>query len=95
MGAMGSAIASLVTQTFIIAVEMYIAITKFHFKIEKTFVFKLSIFTLGVILFNIFCHYLPFHWGIDFMITLFATLILVFVTRLINIKHVLMLFKIS
>lgn len=94
-GAMGSAIASLVTQTFIIAVEIYIAITKFHFKVEKTFIFKLSIFTLGVIFFNIISHYLPFYWGIDFMIMLFATLVLVFVSRLINIKHVLMLFKIS
>lgn len=94
-GAMGSAIASLVTQTFIIAVEIYIAITKFHFKVEKTFIFKLSIFTLGVIFFNVISHYLPFYWGIDFMIMLFATLVLVFVSRLINIKHVLMLFKIS
>lgn len=95
LGAMGSAIASLVTQTFIIVVEMYIAINKFQFKIERPFIFKISIFTLGVILINVFSHYLPFHWGIDFMIMLVATFILVFVTRLINIKHVLMLFKIS
>lgn len=94
-GAMASAVAAIVTHSYIVMVEIAIAMKKFQFQISRTFILRLSIFAFGVMAINLISYRLPFHWGIDFIIMLIATLVLVFVSRLINIKQVLSLFKAS
>lgn len=92
-GAKGSAIASLVTHSFIISLEVYLAIKIFEFKIETMFVVKLLIFVMGVIACNVISKYIPFDWKFNFIAMLGGTLLFVFISRLIKISEVMALFK--
>ena len=92
-GAMGSAVASLVTQLFVITAEIIIALSVFKFKIEKRFLAKLLIFTAGLILINFISYRLPFHWGINFGLMVTGSILIVFISRLIHVKNILDLIK--
>jgi len=87
-GALGSAIASLVTQTFTALTQIIISFRKFKFKINLKFLFIMSIFILAYSLICVGANQLPFNWLVNLSITLCGGVILALITKLINIKSI-------
>jgi len=84
--ALGSAVASLITQWITALAQLIIAKRIFKFKINLKRIFFLVFFVIGVYFTARFSTYIDFNWIYKFIGVLLSTLILAFVFRLINLK---------
>lgn len=93
--AMGSAVASLVTQTFTAVAQVLIAKKLFNFKINYKFILSLFLFSAVICGIGIFSKYFFSNWLLGIATLVIAGIIIAFATRLINLKalYVLMMDK--
>ncbi|MCX6257691.1 MAG: polysaccharide biosynthesis C-terminal domain-containing protein [Bacteroidia bacterium] len=84
--AAGSAVASLVTQSFTALAQLFIASRVFRFKVDFRLIMKLALFTLAVVLLGYLSVQLPYHWVLRFTGFIALCCIIAFLTRLINLK---------
>lgn len=91
--ALGSAIASLVTQTFVAILQVLLAKKIFQFSIDLKRIAIFVLFIGGVLLFSMFSVDLDFNWVYKFIAILVFTMILAFLLRLIHLKVLVDLLK--
>ena len=91
--ALGSAIASLVTQTFVAILQVLLAKKIFKFSINLKQIAIFVLFIVGVFLFSMFSVDLDFNWIYKFIAILVFTMILAFLLRLIHLKVLVDLLK--
>lgn len=84
--ALGSAIASLVTQTLTAAVQVILVYRVFKFAPEMTNLIKFALFAIGLILMGWLLRQLPVNWFYQVSILAGAGLLLAFLVRLLNMK---------
>ena len=91
--AVGTAIASLCTQLFIITAEIILAVKIFSLKITKTYVIRLCCFLLSTVFAGWLSLQLPFDWKINFIVMICLCGCFVFVFGLVKIKEIVLLMK--
>jgi O-antigen/teichoic acid export membrane protein len=91
--AMGSAIASVVTQFLTCLIQVFISYKVFKFHINKRLLISLFLFIVGIIFANYFTLNLTTSWIYNFAIMLIFSGLLAFVTGMINPKSVLRFIK--
>ncbi len=91
--ALGSAIASLVTQLTTGLLQVYICYKVFHFKINKRLLLSLFLFVAGLFFINYFTMHLTTRWMLNFVIMLTFSGLLAFVTGMVNPRSVLRFIK--
>jgi len=91
--ALGSAIASLITQFLMGLCQVYLCYKTFKFKVNKRLLLALFLFITGLFLINYFTVNLTKQWMLNFIIMLTFSGLLAFVTGMINPKSVLRFLK--
>jgi len=91
--AMGSAVASVCTQLFIIVAEIILVIRLFKIRLSKSYLFKLIGLMLLVIPLTWISTKLPFMWQIQLIIALFFSVFLSFLFGLFKFKELILLIK--
>jgi O-antigen/teichoic acid export membrane protein len=91
--AMGSAIASLITQFLTGLFQVYLSYKVFKFKVNKRLLLALLLFIVGLIFTNYFTLHLTKQWMLNFSIMLIFSGLLALVTGVINPKSLLRLIK--
>ncbi len=91
--AMGSAIASIITQFGTAIAQVFIAYRLFKFKVNKRILIALFSFIIGLVLVNYLTVNITQNWMFNFAIMLILSGLLAFVTGMINIKSVLRFLK--
>ncbi len=91
--AVGSAIASVVTQFLMGLCQVYLAYKVFKFKVNKRLLLALFLFIIGLFLINYLTFNLTKQWMLNFIIMLTFSGLLAFVTGMINPKSVLRFLK--
>jgi Na+-driven multidrug efflux pump len=91
--ALGSAIASVVTQFLTCLIQVFISYKVFKFHINKRLLLSLFFFIVGIIFANYFTMNLTGVWIYNFVIMLIFSGLLAFVTGMISIKSVLRFIK--
>ena len=86
--ALGSAIASVITQLVTALIQVIIAYKIFKLKINYRFLILLLIFVVGVVLIGVISKDLPYNWIISMVIMVFFSTILAFSIGLIKIKSI-------
>ena len=89
--ALGSAIASVCTQMFIITAEIIISVKVFSLKITKGYVIRLLCFVLFTVIAAWLSLKLPFSWSVNFIIMLCFCALLVIMLGLVKVKEILKL----
>ncbi|NVO03346.1 MAG: oligosaccharide flippase family protein [Bacteroidetes bacterium] len=91
--AVGSAYASLTTQFITSIVQVLIVQKLFKFKLNYFFLFRLIIFTLGVLLINYFTFEIFKDWKINFAIMLILSGVFSLLIRLLDVKNIIKIAK--
>jgi O-antigen/teichoic acid export membrane protein len=91
--ALGSAIASLVTQLITGLLQVYLCYKVFHFKFNKKLLISLFLYVIGLFFINYFTLNLTKQWMFNFVIMLTFSGLLAFVTGMVNPKSVLRFIK--
>jgi O-antigen/teichoic acid export membrane protein len=91
--AMGSAIASVVTQFLMGLSQIYLCYKAFHFKVNKRLILAVFLFIIGLFIINYLTLNLTKQWMINFIIMLTFSGLLAFVTGMVNPKSVLRFLK--
>jgi O-antigen/teichoic acid export membrane protein len=91
--ALGSAIASLVTQLITGLLQVYLCYKVFHFHVNKKLLTSLFLFIVGLFFINFFTLNLTTQWMVNFVIMLIFSGLLAFVTGMVNPKSVLRFIK--
>jgi O-antigen/teichoic acid export membrane protein len=91
--AMGSVIASIITQFGTAIAQVFIAYRLFKFKVNKRLLIALFSFIIGLVLVNYLTVNITQNWMFNFAIMLILSGLLAFVTGMINIKSVLRFLK--
>lgn len=89
----GSAFASLTTQTLTAIVQVILAKKILAFNINYKLIFRMFIFSLGVLILGYFCKRLEIHWMKSFVILATISFVFAFVIKLINIRSFLNILK--
>ncbi|MEI6747944.1 MAG: oligosaccharide flippase family protein [Bacteroidales bacterium] len=84
--AQGAAVASLITQFIIAALQVFIVIKTFRLKTNIRYLFNLTEYVSGVILISFLSRLLPFDWKISFLSLLLVSAMLAFMLRLLDIR---------
>ena len=93
MHALGSAIASVVTQFLTCLIQVFISYKVFKFHINKRLLISLILFIVGIVFANYFTMNLTTYWVYNFVIMLIFSGLLAFITGMINPKSVLRFIK--
>ncbi len=91
--ALGSAIASVVTQFLTCLIQVFISYKVFKFHVNKRLLISLVLFITGIVFANYFTLNLTTYWVYNFAIMLIFSGLLAFVTGMINPKSVLRFVK--
>jgi len=91
--ALGSAYASLITQTLTAFVQVLIVQYIFKFRINYKYIFTLVAFVLGVIIFSYISTLLPFLWIVNIALIGMASFSLALLLKLFSIKELVKIFK--
>ncbi len=91
--AMGSAIASLITQFLTGFYQVYLSYKVFKFRVNKRLLLALFLFIIGLFFVNYFTFNLTNKWMFNFVIMLIFSGLLAFVTGMVNPKSVLRFIK--
>ncbi|MBR4513150.1 MAG: oligosaccharide flippase family protein [Bacteroidales bacterium] len=90
--AMGSAVASLLTQGFIIISEMVVARRTFRLNVPWRFMAGVAGYTAAALLCALGCRHLPLHWGGQLSVAVAACIGMLFLFRLVRKEEVSALF---
>lgn len=85
--AVGSAIATLITQFTISAVQVYLVYNMFRFRCNYKLLLKLMVFVSGVVLTGYFSRQLTDNWQINIVVMGAVSVILSFIVRLVSLRH--------
>ncbi len=91
--ALGSAIASVVTQFLTCLIQVFISYKVFKFRINMRLLTSLFLFIIGIVFTNYFTMNLTTNWIYNFVIMLIFSGLLAFITGMINPKSVLRFIK--
>ena len=91
--ALGSAVASLVTQLITGLLQVYICYRVFNFRVNKKLLTALVLFVAGLFFVNYFTLHLTNRWMLNFLIMLIFSGLLAFVTGMVNPRSVLRFIK--
>jgi len=91
--ALGSAVASLITQFSTALVQVLIVQYNFKFRINYRLLFTLCLFAVGVIVINYFSKMLSSQFLVNFSLMVAASILWAFLIRLISIKSMLRILK--
>lgn len=91
--AMGSALASLLTQGFVIVSEMLVARRVFAYRIPWRFLAGVAAYTFAAVFCAIACQYLPLPWGMQLGVALPVCILFLFLFRLVKREDVAALFS--
>jgi len=91
--AIGSAVASVCTQLFIIIAEIVVAVKIFSLKITKSYFIRLFCFSIFTVFVGWLSLKLPFDWKFNFTVMICFSVLLVFIFGLVKIKEVVSLVK--
>jgi O-antigen/teichoic acid export membrane protein len=86
--AVGSAVASVCTQLFIITVEIILAVKTFSLKITKGYLIRMLCFLFFTVIAGWFSVKLPFDWKVNFAVMICLCVCFVFVFGLVKVKEV-------
>ena len=86
--AFGSAISSLITQFITAGVQVYLASRIFKFRTNKRLLVQLALFTVGIILVNIFTYNLSKNWMLNFLLMSGISCAWALITGLISTKSI-------
>jgi O-antigen/teichoic acid export membrane protein len=84
--ALGAAVASLITQFIIAALQVVIVLQTFSFRINLHFVIRLVSFAAGVIILSYLSRFLPFDWKVELGVLLLFSAFLAFALGLLNLR---------
>ncbi|MDY0102549.1 MAG: oligosaccharide flippase family protein [Lentimicrobium sp.] len=93
LGALGSAWASVVTQSFMAVVQVILASIFFQFRINISFLVRLILFFSGVILINWFASGLEIYWVKSALLVVAASVVLAGLLQLLHIRNFIRIFK--
>jgi O-antigen/teichoic acid export membrane protein len=91
--ALGSAVASLITQMLTGLLQVYICYRVFNFHVNRRLLLALFFFISGLFFINYFTLHLTNQWMVNFLIMLIFSGLLAFVTGMVNPKSVLRFIK--
>lgn len=91
--ALGSAIASLVTQLITGLLQVYLCYKVFHFKVNKKLLVSLCLYIVGLFFINYFTLNLTKQWMFNFVIMLIFSGVLAFATGMLSTKSILRFIK--
>ncbi len=91
--ALGSAIASVVTQFLTCLIQVFISYKVFKFHVNKRLLISVFLFIVGIVFANYFTLNLTTYWVYNFVIMLIFSGLLAFITGMINPKSVLRFIK--
>lgn len=91
--AMGSAIASVITQFVTALIQVFICRKKFHFKVNYRLLVLLFTFIVGIIAINYISKQLPFFWLINFGIMTVGCGLWAFISGLMSVKGMFRILK--
>jgi len=91
--AMGSAIASVITQFFTALIQVFISYKVFKFRVNKRLLISLVLFIITLVFANYFTLTLTKSWMFNFMIMLIFSGVLAFATGMVSTKSVLRFIK--
>jgi O-antigen/teichoic acid export membrane protein len=86
--AMGSAMASLITQFLTAIVQFYLAARIFKFRVNKRLIIQLAAFISGIVVANIFTYGVFHNWMINFALMTIISCVWALVTGLISVKSI-------
>jgi O-antigen/teichoic acid export membrane protein len=92
--ALGSAVSSLVTQLITGILQVYICYRVFHFHVNKKLLASFFFFLAGLVFINYFTLHLTSRWMVNFIIMLTFSVLLAFVTGMVNPRSVFRFFKV-
>ncbi|HQQ93805.1 MAG TPA: oligosaccharide flippase family protein [Bacteroidia bacterium] len=84
--AMGSAVASVITQFVTALIQVYLSYKVFNLKLNSRLLLSLFFFIIGIILANYFTLTLTGRWMLNFLIMLIFSVVLAFATGMVNPK---------
>ncbi len=93
MGALGSAIASLITQSLTALMQVLLVLYKFKFKISIPKSVKLVIYIFGVYLMTRFVPVLDVDWHYSFLLLLLVSILFAFSIRLVTFRDLYLIVK--
>lgn len=91
--AVGSAISSLITQVLTALAQVLMVQHVFKFKVNYKLLITLSVFVIGVVVFNVISKSLSGSWIINFFLMLSASILWAFIIRLISLQSILRVIK--
>ncbi|MBE9467911.1 MAG: oligosaccharide flippase family protein [Bacteroidetes bacterium] len=91
--ALGSAIANLITQSFIAISQIFISKKTFKFKNNYKLVSRIIIYVAGIFVLGQITRDLPYKWGFSFSIMIVLSVIFAFGLKLFNIKDIYKIIK--
>lgn len=91
--ALGSAIASLVTQLLTGLLQVYLCYKVFHFKVNKKLLTSLGLYIVGLFFINYFTLNLTKQWMFNFVIMLIFSSLLAFVSGMFSTKSIIRFIK--
>ena len=93
MGALGSAWASLITQALMALIQVMLATLFFRFRINASYLMRLMVFLIGVLLINWLASGWEFYWVKSALIVVSASIVLAALLRLLYIENIIRIFK--
>jgi O-antigen/teichoic acid export membrane protein len=84
--AQGAAVASLLTQFIIAALQVFIVVKVFRFVPNIRYLMNLAAFVSGVILISFLSRLMPFDWKLSFIALLLVSAMLAFMLRLLDLR---------
>jgi O-antigen/teichoic acid export membrane protein len=91
--AVGSAYASLFAQYTTAVIQLIVAARLFKFKVDYRYLLTLAIFLAGLVFLNVFSKQIFENWMYNFMVMVFAAILLAMVLKLLNIKGLIEILK--
>ncbi|MDQ3193185.1 MAG: oligosaccharide flippase family protein [Bacteroidota bacterium] len=83
---LGAAYVGLLTNSMIAVMQIVIVALIFKFKINYILIVKIFLFTVGVVVIGYFSKYLPYEWGLNFVIMVGISVLWAFITKVLNLK---------
>jgi O-antigen/teichoic acid export membrane protein len=92
-GAWGAAFSTIITQSFVALAELEIARRSFAVKLNYTFISRIILFVIGVLIINWGLDKLNLHWFICFALAGIGALVWAFVTKIVEPQRILSNFR--
>ncbi len=94
-GALGAAVSTVITQSFVAIAEFYIAVKVFQISMNFGYIFRVVFFVTGVILINYLLFQSNTFWIARFLIAGFLSVIWAFSSKILDFKSIFLLFRVK